>query len=98
MIDDDAQHHAHRLAPELHVEDLEPVAAGHAFRRLTDPRQFRPHRWTLPLKTKSGQRPTRVTLLEPATHKYSMRPAFAPIRRYGGQAFAVCETGVTSRS
>ena len=29
-VDLDPQHHAGRFAPELHVENLQPVAAGHA--------------------------------------------------------------------
>ena len=33
-IDHDAQHQPNRLAPELEIEQLQPVAARHAFRGL----------------------------------------------------------------
>lgn len=35
-IDDDAQDRADRLAAELHVENLKPVASCHPFRRIAD--------------------------------------------------------------
>jgi hypothetical protein len=40
-IDDDPQHRADRLAPQLDVENLEAVPARHALGRLAHPRQFR---------------------------------------------------------
>ena len=45
-VDLDAQHHAGRLAPELHVEDFQPVAGRHAAGHrpdLLDDRRFASH-------------------------------------------------------
>src|SRR5262245_33399003 len=39
-IDDDAEHHTDGLAPELHVEDVEPMAPRHPHRGVAQPAQI----------------------------------------------------------
>ena len=103
---DHPQHHADRLAPQLHVEDLQPVApratrsaAARTPANCSALLRTASRRKTRPLNTKSGHRPTRVPLLEAATHQYNTRTgrAAAADVASGGGASASARRGAATQ-
>ena len=82
-VDHDAQNHPDGLPAELHIEDLEPVAARHTLGGVLQPRQFfNSWRVCCPEKQKVGKRPTVGTPLASTTTQYTRTGSRAKALRY----------------